>query len=443
MRRTFVSILLGALVVGAYLLPAPDLEPEPLAGVIIDGPGLHSPIDASIWYCPWAQSTAERDSTFAVASMGAAQAQFTFPVATPGEDPDTAMLETLGPGAALLALSDIAQRGDSPAFIEFTDGPSAAAVTVVGEVLTADACVAAGPDEWFFVGGSTRTGERLRLRLFNPFPEIAKVTVSGFSEIGVEALGELRSVSVNPRSWRDIDFEELLRQRETLVISVRADDGLIVPAMAYASETDEAWWSGTGLSTEWDFPVVRDEGLDDAALVVANPGPVPVEVTIDVYTRSGAQRSAFTSTVGPEAPLRVGFEDIPETVIGAKVTATSPVAAAVVASGQAGTAVTAGVPVTARTWLLPGLRADGSDEAFLWLLNSGDEAVTVTIGVLTGAETLNTKDVLEPGAIRRIQVDEVDALGYVVFSADPFSAAWSVRGSTGTAFSAGLAAREE
>jgi hypothetical protein len=375
--------------------------------------------------------------------MGAAQAQFTFPVATPGEDPDTAMLETLGPGAALLALSDIAQRGDSPAFIEFTDGPSAAAVTVVGEVLTADACVAAGPDEWFFVGGSTRTGERLRLRLFNPFPEIAKVTVSGFSEIGVEALGELRSVSVNPRSWRDIDFEELLRQRETLVISVRADDGLIVPAMAYASETDEAWWSGTGLSTEWDFPVVRDEGLDDAALVVANPGPVPVEVTIDVYTRSGAQRSAFTSTVGPEAPLRVGFEDIPETVIGAKVTATSPVAAAVVASGQAGTAVTAGVPVTARTWLLPGLRADGSDEAFLWLLNSGDEAVTVTIGVLTGAETLNTKDVLEPGAIRRIQVDEVDALGYVVFSADPFSAAWSVRGSTGTAFSAGLAAREE
>ena len=443
MRRTSVALLLGALVVGAYLLPAPDPAPEPLAGVIIDRPGLQSPVDASIWYCPWAQSTAERDSTFSVASMGAAQAQFTFPVAIPGEDPDTAVLETLGPGAARLALSDIAQRGDSPAFIEFTDGPSAAAVTVAGDVLTADACVAAGPDEWFFVGGSTRTGERLRLRLFNPFSEIAKVTVSGFSEIGVEALGELRSVSVNPRSWRDIDFEELLRQRETLVISVRADDGLIVPAMAYGSETDEAWWSGTGLSTEWDFPVVRDGGLDDAALVVANPGLAPVEVTIDVYTRSGAQRSAFTLTVGPEAPLRVGFEDIPETVIGAKVTATSPVAVAVVASGKAGTAVTAGIPATARTWLLPGLGAVGPEEAFLWLLNSGDEAVTVTIGVLTGTETLNTKEVLEPGAIRRIQVDDVDALGYVVFSADLFSAAWSVTGSTGAAFSAGLAARED
>jgi hypothetical protein len=443
MKRTSIAVLIGALLAGAYSLPAPDEGPEPLAGVIIERPGIESPIDAAIWYCAWAQSGAERDSVVSVASMTPSLAEFTFPVAIPGEDPDTAQLEMLGPGAAVLTLSDIAQRGDSPSFIEFTDGPSAATVSVVGDVLTADACVASGPDEWFFVGGSTRTGETLRLRLFNPFPEIAKVTVSGFSEIGVEALGELRSVTVNPRSWRDIDFQELLRQRETLAISVRTESGLIVPAMSFANGADEAWWTGTGLSTEWEFPVARQSGLEDAAIVVANPGLAPVEITVDVFTRTGPQPAALTFTVGAESPLRIGFEEIEETVIGARLTATTPVAAAVVATGEGGTAVTSGVPAKSRTWLLPGLRAAEPDEGFLWLLNSGDEAVTVTIGVLTGSATINTKEVLDPGTVRRIQVEDVSALGYVVFAADPFSAGWSISGSTGAAFSSGLSVQEE
>ena len=442
MSRWPILALLGALLAGAYLMPAPDPEPEPLTGVIIDRPGLESPIDASIWYCPWAQASAERDSVLAVASMAPAQADFTFPVAIPGEDPDTAQLETIGPGAATLSLSDIAQRGDSPAYVEFDDGPSAATVTVTGDVLTADACVASGPDEWFFIGGSTRTGETLRLRLFNPFPEVAKVTISGFSEIGVEALGQLRSVSVNPRSWRDVDFEELLRQRESLAISVRSDDGLVVPAMAFGNDADQAWWSGTGLAIEWEFPVARQLGVEDAAVIVANPGLSPVDVVVDIFTRTGPQLGAFSVTVDPESPVRISLETIPEAVLGARVTSTSPVAAAVVATGEAGTAVTSGVPL-ARTWLLPGLGTVAADEGFLWLLNSGDEAVTVTIGVLTGLETINTKEVLEPGTIHRIQVENADALGYVVFSADPFSAGWSIVGQTGSAFSTGIPVPEE
>jgi hypothetical protein len=281
------------------------------------------------------------------------------------------------------------------------------------------------------------------LRLFNPFPEIARVTVSGFSEIGVEALGDLRSLTVNPRSWRDIDFQELLRQRETLAISVRTESGLIVPSMSFANDADEAWWSGTGLSTEWEFPVARQAGLEGAAIVVANPGLAPAEITVDIFTRAGPQPAALTFTVGAESPLRIGFEDIEETVIGARLTATSPVAAAVVATGEAGTAVTPGIPATSRIWLLPGLRATAPDEGFLWLLNSGDEAVTVTIGVLTASATINTKEVLDPGTIRRIQVEDVSALGYVVFAADPFSAGWSIVGSTGAAFSTGLSVQEE
>ena len=438
MKRIVTLAVIAACAVAAALLPRPAAAPEPLAGVVIDRPGIESPIDASIWYCAWAQANAQRDSALAVASMTPAEAEFTFPVAIPGEPADTASAATLGPGAAIVALSNVAQRGDSPAFIEFSDGPAAAAVTVIGDVVTADTCVAQGPDEWFFVGGSTMTGESLTLRLFNPFPEVAKVTVTGFSEIGVEALGSLRSISVNPRSWRDVPFEELLRQRQSLVLSVRSEEGLVVPAMSFRSGTDEAWWGGTALSALWELPVTQAEGTA-AAIVIANPGPSDVEVTIDLYGEGVSFPAAFTLTVGPEAPLRVGLSEVDAAVLGARVSATAPVAAAVVGIGPAGTGVTEGVAAPARTWLLPGLRTQGLDVGTLWLLNTSDEPVSVTVGVLTGSDILNSKQTVEPGRLVLIPVTDEDALGYLVSASEPFSAGWTVRGPSGIAFSSGVA----
>ena len=444
MRRTLLlTVTLSALVVVAALLAPPEPPPEPLAGLIIDRPGIESPVDAAIWYCPWAQAAADRDSFIGVASVAPADANFTFPVAIPGEPPDEAKAVTLGPGASGITLSDVAQRGDSPGFIEFSDGPSSASVTVTGDVLTADDCVASGPGEWFFPGGSTMEGERLVLRLFNPFPEAAKLTVSGFSEIGVEALGELRSISVNPRSWRDISFEELLRQRQTLVISVRADEGLAIPAMSWTSGSDEAWWAGTDLSETWEFPIVRHEGLRNSGLVIANPSSSAVEVTVDLFTVDGPQRAAFSLTVPAQSPLRIGFGEVEATVVGARVTASAPVSAVVSAQGGAGTAVTGGAPDQARSWLLPGLRNDGLNQGTLWLLNSGDETVSVTISALTGGDTLNSKRILEPGTITPIAVGSDDVGGYLVSSVDRFGAAWSITGPSGTAFVAGIPLPEE
>ncbi len=443
MRRSLLVALILALGGLAAILPPPDPPPEPLAGLIIDRPGIESPVDASIWYCPWSQANAARDSFFGVASMAAADADFTFPVAIPGEPADNASAQTMGPGAAMITLSDVAQRGDSPGFVEFSDGPAGASVTVIGDVLTADSCVSQGPDEWFFAGGSTLTGERLRLRLFNPFPETAKVTVTGFSEIGVEALGELRSVSINPRSWRDIDFEEMLRQRQALVISVRVDEGLVVPAMSYAQGDDEAWWLGGDLSSAWEFPVARTGGLSEGAVVVGNPNLADVTVTVDIYTSDGPERSAFEFTIPGETPLRIDLSSALSDAVGVRISATAQVAAGVVATGSAGTAVTRGSPAPARAWLLPGLRSVGLNEGTLWLMNSGFEQISVTVSELTGAAAINSQVLVEPGAQVAVPIAESDALGVLVEANAPFTAAWSVDGPSGIAFSAGLAAIDE
>lgn len=437
MKRWSLLVLLLAATAAVGSLPRPDPPPEPLAGVVIARPGIESPIDAAIWYCPWAQSNADRDSFLAVASLAPAEAEFTLPVAIPGEPADTAVLATFGPGANGFALSTVAQRGDSAAFIEFTDGPSAVGVTVIGDVVTSDMCVATGPEEWFFSGGSTMMGDTLELRLFNPFPEVAKVTVTGFSEIGVEALGELRSISVNPRSWRTISFGELLRQRQALIVSVRANEGLIVPAMTLRTGGDEAWWPGSGLADTWEFPVAQTEGTA-GVIVVGNPGLSEVELTVDLFAETESFPSALVVTVPPESPLRIDLSEVGEGAFGARIVATAPVTAAVVATGDAGTGVTTGVPVGDRIWLLPGLRTQGPDEGVLWLLNTSFDPITATVSALTGSDILNSQHTVAPGSLVRIPLTDGDAFGYLVRSIEPLVAGYTITGPTGVGFATGL-----
>jgi hypothetical protein len=434
-KRLFLLVLVAAVGIGASLLPRPDPAPEPLADFVLERPGLRSPPEAAIWYCPWAQATTERDSLVAAASMEDATAALTFPVAIPGEPADTAALAMPGPGAAELDLSDVARRGDSPSFIEFEGGPAAASVTVRGDgVLAADGCVATGPDEWHFPGGSTMSGEELRLRVFNPFPETARVTVTAASDVGVEALGDLRGITVNPRSWRDIDFETMLRTRADLVVTVSVDEGLVIPAMRFVAGEDEDWWPGTGLSVTWEFPVARTEGLESAFLVVSNPGLGPVEVTVDLFGDDGPRREAFTQTVAAETPVRFDLSEFPGADLGALVTASGPVAAAVVATGGAGTAVTPGIPEKARRFLLPGLRPDLLEEATLWLLNTSDEPASITVSRLSDGGLVGEKVVLEPGSVASVPAAGSGTLGYLAEASGTFTAAWSITGRTGTAF---------
>jgi len=437
MRRVLVLLVVGAAVAVAFLLPAPEAPPEPLTGLIIEPPGLSSPEEAGIWYCPWAQSDAFRDTTFGVTALREATATFTFPVAVPGEPEDTAAVEVQGGGAAILRLGSIAQRGDSPGFAEFTAGPAAVSATVMGdEVLAADACVSSGPATWYFPGGSTMPDEHLVLRIFNPFPDPAKVTITGVSEIGVEALADQENLPVGARSWRDIDFTTLLRQRQNLVITVTAAEGVVVPAMAFGNEGDEAWWPGVGESTEWEFPVARVQGTS-AYLVVHNPGLGAVEVAVDLFTAEGPILEAFTATISPESPARFDLSQYPGDPLAARVVATGPVAASVVVMGEGEVAVMPGAPEAASSWLLPGVRRLPLHATSVWLLNtSSEEAITATVSAVSNTGSAGQTVVVPPGVPVQVDVILVDAEGVLVEASSPLTVAWTSRGPSGLAFSA-------
>jgi hypothetical protein len=435
MRRLLTLLVVAAAAIGAALLPAPEPAAAPLQDLIIEPPGLTSPQQATIWYCPWAQSSAYRDSVLAVASLQDATASFTFPVTIRGEPPDPALVAVRGRGAATLDLGSVAQRGDSPGFVEFAGGPSATSVTVMGDaVLAADACVSSGPATWYFPGGSTMSGEHLTLRIFNPFPDVAKVTVTAVSDIGVEALGELENIPVGAHSWRDVSFESLLRERQNLVVAVTAVEGVVVPAMDFGNDADEDWWPGVGEATAWEFPVARVQGTP-SFLVVDNPGLGAVDVSVDLYTPDGVILDAFSATLDPDTPTRFDLSQYPGDPLGARVGASGPVVAAVVAQDEDEVAVMAGEPAAAQTWLLPGARRLALHATSVWLLNTdSEEAISATVSALTPTGTVGETVVVPPGVPTQVDVVDLDAEGYLVEASAPVTVAWTVRGPTGLAF---------
>jgi hypothetical protein len=279
-------------------------------------------------------------------------------------------------------------------------------------------------------------GEHLTLRIFNPFPEAAKVTVTAVSDIGVEALSDLENLPVGARSWRDVDFTSLLRQRQNLVVTVTAAEGVVVPAMAFGTEEDEDWWPGVGEATEWEFPVARMQDTS-SYLVVHNPGLVAVEVAVDLFTADGTILEAFTATVSPEAPVRFDLSQYPGDPLAARVMATGPVAAAVVAQGEGEVAVMAGASQASSTWLLPGLRRLPLHATSLWLLNtSSEEAITATVTALSNAGTSGQTVVVPTGVPEQVDVTAMESEGFLVEASSPLTVAWTARGASGLAFAA-------
>jgi len=349
------------------------------------------------------------------------------------------------------------RRGDAPGFVEFSDGPAGAAAIVTSDtVVTGDRCLAAVPKQWHVTGATTREGRTSLLRLFNPFPEPAKVTVAGTSEFGDVGLVGLTSIDVLGRQWTDIALNELVPLLDDLALTVSTEEGLVIPQLVVATDRDEATWSGTGLSTTWEFPVVRQTGLAPT-VVISNPGESDIEVVIDAFAAGETSIAARTETVPARSPIRIPLADVVSGPFGIKVRATGAVAAAVVSedltpaapeeggdgADEEPTARIAGMvgsPAPARRWLLPGPGALRTAASSVWLMNSHTEPVTVTLQPLGVGDLVVEKVRIPPGQIARVVLPQESGVsGYQIDAPTPVSAAWSVESGDGVAFVAGIA----
>lgn len=460
MRR--LLLLAIAVVTGLAAVSLP--RPEAAEGPSFTGPAVvaeEATASGTVWYCPWLAADGTRDGWLMLAAMSPTDVEITMP----NEVPNVAPIEqAFGYGSATaepIEIGSLVRRGPSPAYVEFTAGPAAVSAVVTedlasGSTLVAgDRCSSSVPKLWHLPGGTTREGRQSTLRLFNPFPDQAKVTVTGTSEFGAVGLVDLAALDVPGRSWLTVDLNRLVSLIETLSLTITADQGVVIPSMVVASAVDEATWPGTGLGTTWEFPVVRQTGLNPR-VVVSNPGAVEVTVEIDVYSQEDFVAAARVVTVPPGSPMSIPVGDLIGGPFGLRLRASDPVSAVVIAedisTGEDGTAVddatdriagTVGAGVPQLRWLLPGPGSLPTAASALWILNTGSERVTVTLQPL-GIDTLEPdKVVLRPRRIARIVLPQGDDVyGYEVSAPRPISAAWTVESGDGVAFIAGIGVEE-
>lgn len=458
MKRLVGLLLAAAAVAAAIALP----EPEPAAGPDFSGPEIRESVAsaaASVWYCPWVASGALRDSTAMLASKVPVSAELTLPQQIVGEDPDVGEVRLDDAGAVVVAIGEIVRRGDTPLFIEFDDGPAAAAAVITSaDLVTGDTCVARIPKVWELPGGTTREGRMMTLRLFNPFPELAKVSVSGSSESGETGLVDLQNLDVAGRTWQDVSLNALVPLLDDLALTVTSSEGFVIPALAVAGTSDEASWPGVAPATTWEFPVATSGPQFAPSVMITNSGTEPVSAIIDIYTTEGASIAAREVEVDPSIPRRVDLSDLVAGSLAIRVRSSGPVAAVVLAEeskvvleptdeeGQIDEdavqgdriAGTIGVSSPAQEWLVPGLEGVAAGDSTVWLLNTGAEPATVTLQPLGTRNLAASKQTVPAGSVLGVPLGhDVAVGGYQIESSTPISVAWSVEAESGIMFVTG------
>ncbi len=114
MRRILAitaAVTLGAL---AWIQVEPSAPNEAGLGfsVPIDPGGAVG--DQSVWYCPWVESGAVRDSTYDIGTAVDVEASITLPNPNPTLEPDALTFVLRGPDARSVDTAEIARRGPTP-----------------------------------------------------------------------------------------------------------------------------------------------------------------------------------------------------------------------------------------------------------------------------------------------------------------------------------------
>lgn len=480
MRRFLALVMAGALAFLAWSAVSADTTTVPEFGSTVPPDPDGAVGKSSVWYCAWVDSGAIRDSSYEVATFVDVEASITLPNPIPNEGPDTLTLSIDGPGARSVDTSSIVRRGEAPGIVEFSNGPATASALVWSEALvTGDRCVVSVPKQWHLTGGTTREGAFSSLRLFNPFPDNAKVTVAAFSEFGSEPLASLALFDVPGRSWRTLDLTQTIPFLDDLAITVSTDPGLVIPSLVLADELGEGSWPGTGLSTVWEFPTAAIQEIP-AVVSLANTSGGEVDVAIDIVTSEGTIIDAAQITVPAGIPVRVLLDDLAVAPFAAIVNASAPIAASVQASalfaepseelgtgedepppedaaGTAGeegaeepveevvidgVAGTIGLPTAALRWLVPGVGSAPDTVGTLWILNSGGDVSTITITPLGAEAPAPEKLRVEPGTVGSFTPPWEPGIvpGYLVDASEPVTVAWSGSGPRGVVMVAGVPA---
>lgn len=427
MRRLLSLLAMGLLLAVAAVIPAPA-GPDPEEAEVPSGP-----VGAGrggYFHCPWSVRDNFTASRYALVST--APSSFLISHLANGR-----MLP--GPVGSVAAgggfsVPNTRVIGNTPAVVEMSSAPSAAAVTGAGERLSAAyLCPAASPGVWHLPGGSANEGEVLTLYVLNPFTEDARVSLRVFSEFGAESARDLELLSISARRMRRFDLHDLFPGRRSLAVMVEQTDGLVAPAMAWGMPEDLAVWPGSRPDEAWEFPTAGVDGMA-ADLVLANESLIEVTVTMEVFDEVRSLLESAQHVIPGPGLVRIPLGEVPVRDFGVRLTGDLPFSAALVGADGPATAAAAGASALAEEWLVPGPGTASADFR-LRILNTGvsDIAVSLRNAGITGSGGSGPGETVTVPAGSIVTVDAADAgmAGLLASGSASYSVAWWARDEQG------------
>ncbi|MDH3306368.1 MAG: DUF5719 family protein [Acidimicrobiia bacterium] len=372
MKRIALTVLMVVGGTFVALFPVPDRSLPPVTTQAPDVIG--SDTARTVAYCPWARSDAILDSTFSMAVLGGADVE----IMVPRAGQVAGSVRRAVPDVGSVVMSSVVPFGSEGGVVEFTAGPASALSLGAGPGILASAdCRTSLSKVWLLAGGSTLPGELLELRLFNPFPQDAKVTIRVTSENGAEPESTLETVSVPARSTRTFDLARPFPQRGVLALSITDPDGFVIPALNQALDNgDVALWTAGPPADQWFFPYAGSGSTGPGSLVLVNDGVEPTSFLVTGYTAAGTVPDVTDGILQPRSVVVVPLADLGITD-GFEVAADAPIGAFLIGRSDTARAGTRGVPTVATRWLVPGVGSVGL--ANLAIMNPGTESVTATV----------------------------------------------------------------
>ena len=256
--------------------------------------------------------------------------------------------------------------------------------------LATDLCAPAAPESWL-VGGGTVVGESGVLLLANPDDEDAVVDVTVLSAEGPVDERPGRGLGVPARGRLAVPLDELAPERSRLALRVRATTGRVAAAVR-VERSDGVVPRGvdvaarTALGEELVVPGLP-AGPGARALVLANPGDVPVRARVEVTALDGqfVPEGLDAVEVPAQSTAAVDLTGVlAATPAAVRVTADGPLAAAGTAEDagegdRRDTATWAAVPALAGPVLVPDVALGPVDPVLVLSALSGDAVAEVSV----------------------------------------------------------------
>ena len=404
-------IIVLALAVGAFLIPAPDApEPGPPAGVE----------DPPVSICAIEEGSGR---TTEVVILSTVDGPTRLTLFASGESAGSIGQSTGASGSVTIPVVNVAAVGTVGGLIEMPASSSAAGTIVVGaESMSAESCAAIPTQQSFITSGSTIGGQPFELHLMNPYAGEAIVELVVQSEAGIESNDRFESVVVPARSSTVVDFAELIPGRETLSIAIETVKGRVLGVGRQGIDGESAVWKAVEGSQDWYLPIPKGGG--SKRLVIGTPSNVEVEYQIDYYGPEGLEEAYLAGTLSPRGQNSFDLAAITEETAGVRIISTGPVVPILWINSEAGFAITTASAVEATRWFLPGAGALAGGQARAVILSVGIDGAIVSVRSLREQSLVRSIDLPADGVVE-IGLEIAD--GYLIESSGPIVAMWVAR----------------